>query len=145
MGSFSAEVRVSPEDSESLLLGLRSKNPGLVIQLVTVDKIPWPRAVRMIAEQTLRAMDTGALLASKAEVDLLLRLAGTRQISTAMERRGYKLPGKKLLVALGADAPLERFRQSVAKEKRFTELKGEKIDEEGLWMVEEAALLGSKT
>ena len=46
-------------------------------------------------------MKTGALLAAKPEVDLLLRLAGTTQIALAIEEAGYRARGPMILVAAG--------------------------------------------
>jgi tRNA threonylcarbamoyladenosine modification (KEOPS) complex Cgi121 subunit len=143
-GSICAEARLEPAETERRILELRSSNPDLVIQVASMDELPREKAVRMIAEQTLRAMETGALLASRPEVDLLLRLAGTRQIAVAMERCGYRVPGRKLLVALGPEEPLEKLRERLAREKDFTLLEGQEIDEKGLWMVETAALLASR-
>lgn len=143
-GSICAEARVGKAETEGVLLKLRASNPDLVVQMVSVGELPSAKAVRMISEQTLRAMENGDMLASKPEVDLLLRLAGTRQIAVAMERCGYKGPGKKLLVALGPEGPLEALRRKLAGDKSFDLLEGDEVDEKGLRMVEDAALLASR-
>lgn len=144
MSCFCAEAKVVHHGVEETVKGMRASNPELVIQLVTLEKLPEAMTIRMIAAQTARALETGDLLASKPEVDLLLRLAGTRQIALAMKACGYDAPGKKLLVALGPGEPLEKLRQSVATHGTFVELRGNGIDEEGLRMVEKAALLATR-
>lgn len=141
---FCAEAKVVPQKAEEMVSRMRSANPELVIQLVSMEDLPKAKTVRMIAAQTARAMGTGALLASKPEVDLLLRLAGTGQIAVAMKTCGYDAPGRKMLVALGPDGPLESLRETVAKQGAFKELKGDEIDEKGLRMVETAALLAAR-
>ena len=59
--------------------------------------------LEMLAAQTLLAEETGSLLAKKREVDFLLRVAGTAQISRAIKERGMR-PGRKFLVVVAGPA-----------------------------------------
>src|SRR5208283_3366309 len=79
-----AEVRLPDSASaDAELRRLRRESPRLVIQLMSMKRRPNTTAVRMIAAQTLRARKTDSMIAAKPEMDLLLRLAGTAQISEA--------------------------------------------------------------
>jgi tRNA threonylcarbamoyladenosine modification (KEOPS) complex Cgi121 subunit len=138
-------AKASPRATEWRLLSLRGRHPDLIIQLVTLKSIPGNRAVAMIGQQTLRAAKTGALLAAKPEVDLLLRLAGTTQIAVAIKEAGYRAKGEKLLVAAGPVGEVERLEEELAGDAGYEVLRGEEIDAEGLAMVERAAVLGTRS
>ena len=141
-------------EAASELKRLRSLHPRLAIQLVSLTEVPGNRTVEMIGQQTMRASSSGALLASRPEVDLLLRLAGTTQISEAIERSGYGAEGKEeeegegrklLLVAVGSPRAVGGLRRALAADPRYVLLEGEEIDARGLAMVERAALLGTRS
>jgi tRNA threonylcarbamoyladenosine modification (KEOPS) complex Cgi121 subunit len=143
-----AEVRLpDPASADKELRNLREENPGLVIQLLAMKKRPNTRAVEMVAAQTLRARETGAMIAAKPEVDLLLRLAGTAQISQAIEKSGYKAEGRRFLVAAGLDEGIDRLEKSLsggARADRYSLLPEDELDADGAAMVERAALLGTR-
>ena len=145
--TISALAEVDAETAESDLLTLRSRHPKLVIQMVSMAHIPSTWALRMIAAQTLRARKMKCLLAAKPEVDLLLRVAGTSQISEAMEKSGYKAKGKRLLIATGGEAEMKALRKALSKMPAYSAREEEtgKPDKEGMQAVERAALLGTRT
>jgi tRNA threonylcarbamoyladenosine modification (KEOPS) complex Cgi121 subunit len=142
---LSAMVELETEKTEKELLQLRSAFPELVVQVVSARKPPGARAVEMIAAQTLRAMETGSLLAEKPEVDLLLRLAGTNQITVALKTNGYKGPGTKLLVAAGPRSKLEALRRKLSENSAYTIRTPRETRDGDLLAVETAALLGTRT
>ncbi len=141
---LSAVVQLETEKTESELLRLRSKYPLLVVQIVTMRKPLSPRAVEMIAAQTLRAIRTSSLLADKPEVDLLLRIAGTNQITVALSTIGYKSKGTKLLVAAGPKSQVESLRRSLSQSPSYRMRSSEEVQERDLAAVEKAALLGTR-
>jgi tRNA threonylcarbamoyladenosine modification (KEOPS) complex Cgi121 subunit len=143
--SLSAETRLAPEDAERELARLRKSNPELIIQLVSMKKPPSAKAVSMIGEQTLRAKETGALLADRPEVDLLLRLAGTSQISEGLKKSGYRSGGKIMLVAAGKEKDIERFRRVLSKHNAYSLREEGEMDNESQDVVEIAALLSTRT
>ncbi|MDA4123432.1 MAG: KEOPS complex subunit Cgi121 [Thaumarchaeota archaeon] len=147
-GAILGEVGLQKSDSpEAELARLRSENPEAIIQLARFARAPNVRAIEMIAAQTLRARETDALVAERPEVDLLLRLAGTSQISEAIGRAGYKAGGKLYLVAAGTEAAISRLRRSLratGKGTVYAILPTEDLDESGREMVEAAALLGTR-
>lgn len=130
---------------ENELRRFREENPALVIQIVALPTV-CPRAIEMIATQTLRALKTGAMVAEKPEVDLLLRVAGTNQITEAIQKAGFKVPGTKVLIAAGSAAAVGRLRRSLtAKEAAgYKILRSGTLDAGGSRMVEAGALLGAK-
>ncbi len=141
---ISAEADLDASEAEKELLRLRSSYPELIIQVVKMKRPLGPRAVRMIAMQTLRARKSGALLAERPEVDLLLRLAGTDQITMALKTHGYKAAGTKLLAAAGPQGAVDRLRKQLSGNGRYTVREEDEADEEGLAAVETAALLGTR-
>jgi hypothetical protein len=148
---LAATLDAPREEAASELKRLRSLHPRLAIQLVALSEVPGNRAVEMIGQQTLRASASGALLASRPEVDLLLRLAGTTQISEAIERSGYGAVGggeegrKLMLVAAGAPRAVAGLERALAADPRYRRLEGTEIGPRGLAMVETAALLGTRS
>ena len=128
-------------------MALRSRYPGLVIQIVSLARLPTPWALRMMAAQTLRARKTNSLLAAKPEVDLLLRVAGTSQISEAMEKSGYKARGRRLLIATGREEDLKALMRDLSKMPSYSvrEDRRERPDQYDMHLVERAALLGTRT
>jgi tRNA threonylcarbamoyladenosine modification (KEOPS) complex Cgi121 subunit len=142
--ALAAKARLAPGGGDSELTAVRKRHPGLIIQLMTVDDPPGLRAVSMIGLQTLRAAKSGALLATKPEVDLLLRLSGTSQIAVAIQRSGYKASGEKLLVAVGDPRRVGRLGRELAKDKRYEMLDDGEPSSRDLKLVERAALLGTR-
>lgn len=141
---ISAEADLDASEAEKELLRLRSSYPELIIQVVKMKRPLGARTVRMIAMQTLRARKSGALLAERPEVDLLLRLAGTDQITMALKTHGYKAAGTKLLAAAGPQGEVDRLRTQLSGNGRYTVREEDEADEEGLAAVETAALLGTR-
>jgi len=96
-------------DPDSVRKMVAAEAPGSVVQAVSTAAATNGYYVEMIAAQTLRAAGTPNLLARKPEVDLLLRLAGTTQISRAIERIGAKKGKPFLLVIAGPARRLARI------------------------------------
>ncbi|MGP8125160.1 MAG: KEOPS complex subunit Cgi121 [Nitrososphaerales archaeon] len=115
-----------------------AKVPGSLVQAVSAAAASNGSYVEMIAAQTLRADGTPSLLARKPEVDLLLRLAGTTQISRAIERIGAKKGKPFLLVVAGSARRLSRmsWAELGGKELAKRDLSLDELD-----MIEMAALL----
>ncbi len=115
--------------------------PTLLFQLVDAKGSLNENFFRLIAKQTLTAMDGKSLLARKPEVDLILRLARTTQISQAVNRVGYKEGNRRILIAAGRSGEVRRFLASGA--ARGTRLASSELSERELGWVEEAAILAS--
>ena len=74
--------------AEGVKQKLASANPGSLVQVTRAGSVSNELLVEMLAAQTFRAESAGDMLAKKPEVDLLLRLAGTTQISKAIKSQG---------------------------------------------------------
>jgi len=96
-------------DPDSVRRMVAAKAPGSIVQAVSTAAATNGYYVEMIAAQTLRATGTPNLLARKPEVDLLLRLAGTTQISRAIEQTGAKKGQPFLLVVAGPASRLAKI------------------------------------
>ncbi len=121
------------------MASLRRKNPLLLVQGFSSETASNEFLVDMIAAQTLRAKETGNLLAKKPEIDLLLRLGGTTQIAAAIGRVGSR-KGEPFLIVIAGD------RSSVARQKPgpgWTRLRRAALSNEELARVERGALLNA--
>ena len=127
-------------DPDSVRKIVKAKFPGSIVQAVRADAATNGFFVEMIAAQTLRANGTQNLLAKKPEVDLLLRLAGTTQISRAIEQLGAKKGKPFLLVIAGPDAGLASLR---AEGLGGLELEKRELSSDELDRIEQAALLNA--
>ena len=126
---------------------LRDENPGVIIQVFGAANPPNALAVELIAAQTLEATRSGSTLADRPELDLLLRLAGTRQIGEAFRRSGYKSNAKRLFIvsaAEGSAAKMRRLGASISKDSRFKELPRKELGKDDMDAVERAALLAAE-
>jgi hypothetical protein len=139
------EIDVDPDDVESLLAELRKESPNAIIQVFGASRAPNAGAVQMLAAQTLTAAKSGSTLAERPELDLLLRLAGTRQIGEAFQRVGYKKKnGKRLFMVAASErggAALRRVASRASRDRRFTLVAKKKPGRGDLQLVERAALL----
>lgn len=141
------EVGVPKEEVEDLLAKIRKQSPGVIVQVISAVRSPNPRTVEMIAAQTLTAARSGSMLAERPELDLLLRLAGTRQIGDAFKRVGYKSDKKRFFMVAASEGngtKIKRMGQQLAADKRFTPLAKRQMLEGDLEQVERAALLAAK-
>ncbi|WP_103287171.1 KEOPS complex subunit Cgi121 [Candidatus Nitrosocaldus islandicus] len=99
-------VDLSLEEPEEFVRRLRAlateeKENGIIVQVVDADSIAGRDHLLEVLAQSLEAERRSCMLAKRVEVDMILRLACTRQISDAIERVGLKKEsGKALLVAV---------------------------------------------
>lgn len=114
---------------------LAQANRGAVVQAAADDAADNELFVEMLAAQTLRAEASGSMLARKPEMDLLLRLAGTTQISRAVREKGAAEGRPYLLVVAG------RRRPKGVRGLASVELPRRKLTRAELERVEKAALL----
>lgn len=145
MQVLSLELSLKSSAAEGFLSAVRGRFPRLTVQLVTFGKVPNGRMLELIGNQTITALAEKSLLASKPEVDLLLRVAGTSQIEEALRRVGYGRSGKKVLLAIGDGRALARVRRHcIVHAPGATPLVKSPLSRRELEKVEEAALLGAR-
>lgn len=141
------ELDAGPEEVELLLAQLRRDHRGVVIQAFGAGRAPNAGAVAMIAAQTLAATKSAVTLVERPELDLLLRLAGTRQIGEAFRLVGYKSGGKRVFVVAaseGGSVALGRLAKSLSADQRFAEVGKQELGNDDLDSVEVAALLAAR-
>jgi tRNA threonylcarbamoyladenosine modification (KEOPS) complex Cgi121 subunit len=117
---------------------LAENYPGAIVQTFSSKAATNGFFIQMLAAQTLRAERSGCLLAKKPEIDFLVRLAGTSQISDAISRVGSR-PGEPFVLVLASLRPLKR-RARVAGRKLSTR----PLSESELKRVEQGALLATR-
>jgi tRNA threonylcarbamoyladenosine modification (KEOPS) complex Cgi121 subunit len=132
--AFLCTESVSPEESKRLLA---VANPGSMVQAANGGLAENELFVELLAAQTLQAESSGSLLANKREIDFLLRLAGTTQISKAIRDAGAKSGDPFVLVVAGT-CVVRRPSKLVGKELPRRELT---VAEMG--RIERAALLNA--
>jgi hypothetical protein len=125
---------MDPGEAKGALL---RANPDAVVQTLRVGSVKNEFLVEMLAAQTLQAMESGGLLAKKPEIDLLLRFAGTTQISRAIESDGAAKGGKFLAVVAGHATP------SMPSGFNGVRLPRKPLSRSELGRIEGAALLGA--
>jgi len=91
--------------SEELKRRLAASNPGSMVQVIRGSAARNEVFVEMLSAQTLHAELAGSMLAKKPEIDFLLRMAGTTQISRAIGDQGAKAGDQFLLVVAGRTPP----------------------------------------
>ena len=125
---------VSPDEAK---LKLAFLNPGSFVQTGRAKSAENEFFVEMLAAQTLRAGSVGGLLAKKPEMDFLLRLAGTTQITKAIKLYG-STKGEPFLIAVAGPREIK-----TSKSVRAIELPRRKLSKKELDRIERAALLSA--
>ncbi|HYB06625.1 MAG TPA: KEOPS complex subunit Cgi121 [Nitrososphaerales archaeon] len=124
-----------PEEMKRRLLLI---NPGSMVQAARAGTVKNEFLVEMLAAQTLQAEASGSLLAKKPEIDFLLRLAGTTQISRAIREHGAREGSPFILVVAG------HSEQKGLAELEGMELPRRTLAASELGRVERAALLNAQ-
>ena len=125
-------------DPDAVRKALAAAAPRSVVQAFRAKGPCNAFYLEMIAAQTLRAVGTPNLLARKPEVDLLLRLAGTTQISRAIAEVGAR-KGQPFIVTMAG--PTTTGSRLSLRRIGGTRLKRSKLTPGELDRIEAAALL----
>ncbi len=132
--AYICEGDTSPDEAKEVLASL---NPGSFVQTGNAKSAANEFFVEMLAAQTLRAGSVESLLAKKPEMDFLLRLAGTTQISKAIKQHGSRKGEPFLLVVAGP----KEIKSSAS--FKALELPRRKLSKKELDRIEGAALLST--
>jgi len=125
----------SPEESKRRLA---EANPGSVVLAAKALLAQNERFVELLAAQTLQAESSGAMLANRREMDLLLRLAGTTQIARAIRDAGA-VQGERFVLVVAGRRPVKLPSTLDGEELRRRELTDFELEK-----VEKAALLNAR-
>lgn len=88
-------------DAEELKRRVQLMLPSLLVQVASSRVVQNEALVELIAWQSKSAQAAGCLLAKTPEMDLLLRLSGTTQISRALRESGAKKGEENVLIIAG--------------------------------------------
>jgi tRNA threonylcarbamoyladenosine modification (KEOPS) complex Cgi121 subunit len=118
-------------------LGIR--HAGLVVQTVRTEAVSNELLAEMVAAQTLRAAATSNLLAKRREIDLLLRLAGTTQISVAIAKIGARKGEPFVVIVAGERRQMAALREG----REWTRVPRAELSKDEMERLESAALLNA--
>lgn len=106
---YSVEIfSITQDNSKNYLDSLRDNFPKLTLQAVSKRYVLNMSHVQKILTVSFHAKKQNILLAKKLETDILLRFAGTSQISKAITRVGIS-KGGFLIIAIGPRSSLDRL------------------------------------
>jgi len=94
-------VSKSVKYDKDYLEKIRKKFPKLIIQVISSNYVLSMSHVRKIITLSLKAKKRKNLLSKKLETDILLRFAGTTQISDAIQRIGPKKNQNFVIIGIG--------------------------------------------
>jgi tRNA threonylcarbamoyladenosine modification (KEOPS) complex Cgi121 subunit len=133
--AYLCDAGPNPEDFKREIAGPPG---GWLVQTAAEGAATNEFFVEMLAAQTLQAEASRSLLAKSPEMDLLLRLAGTTQISRAIREKGSSAGKPFLLVVAG------RRRPPGIRGMSGQELPRRELSKNELRRVEKAALLSAQ-
>jgi tRNA threonylcarbamoyladenosine modification (KEOPS) complex Cgi121 subunit len=111
------------DDPREFIDSIRALEPRVTIQVLNTDNILREQVIEVV-KQSIEARKRSILLADRIEIDIMLRLACTEQISKAIEliglRRGVN---NALVVALGEDDVVSRLGERLSSMLHTTEFK----------------------
>ncbi len=125
-------------DPDEVKARFQAANRGFMVQTSKADAAGNELLLEMLAAQTLKAEALGSLLAKKPEIDFLLRLAGTTQISLAIRHAGAHR-GHEFLVVVAGDSEVQNADGVSARR-----LPRRELTRDELGRVERAAILNAK-
>jgi len=102
------EVKNNAKIENDFLDKLRKKFPKLILQAITIDHILSKSHAQKIIAISISSQKNHTLLSKKIEIDILMRFAGTTQISRAIKKVGIKSQKNFVLIAIG---PKSQFTQ----------------------------------
>ena len=110
----------SADDPAAQLRSFRSAAKGAYVQTLDAAAVAGRDHLLFALKQTIELGESGQLLAEKAEVDFLLRVAGTAQISKAVRTAGSKPKSPSVLVVFGRRADVRTCVSSISRLAELT-------------------------
>jgi tRNA threonylcarbamoyladenosine modification (KEOPS) complex Cgi121 subunit len=108
-------IKLRVKDTEDFMNNLRSINRSLAVQIVNANLVAGKKHVTGIIQQSIEARKRKIMLSKRIEVDMLMRLACTDQISKAVNDIGIKDGiNNVLIIAVGRVKDLRMFRKYIA-------------------------------
>ncbi len=107
------EFRKNKIKSTKFLDTLRAEFPDLVIQAISSNFVLNKEHVKKILSLSISAKQYNTLLSKKLEIDILLRFAGTTQISEAIKNLGITQYQNFLLISIGKNQSLDKLQKRI--------------------------------
>ena len=107
------EFRKNKIKSTNFLDTLRAEFPDLVIQAISSNIVLNKEHVKKILSLSISAKQYNTLLSKKLEIDILLRFAGTTQISEAIKNLGITQYQNFLLISIGKNQSLDKLQKRI--------------------------------
>ncbi len=107
------EIKIDHNSGGKFLEDLRKKFPNLVLQAISSDYILSKTHAKKIIAISLGSKKNNTLLSKKLETDIIMRFAGTTQISYALERIGIKKTKSFFIIAIGRKLSLNALYQHI--------------------------------
>ena len=107
------EFRKNKIKSTNFLDTLRAEFPDLVIQAISSNFVLNKEHVKKILSLSISAKQYNTLLSKKLETDILLRFAGTTQISEAIKNLGITQYQNFLLISIGKNQSLDKLQKRI--------------------------------
>ena len=108
-------VEAKSEEPKNFLEDLRKEFPKIAIQILSADAVYNPEHLKWVVRQSWLAKERGIMLAKRVELDILMRVAVSSQISDAIEIAGAKRNHRFIVIGIGAENELQNLFSSVKK------------------------------
>ncbi|NIP61455.1 MAG: thiamine biosynthesis protein ThiS [Nitrosopumilaceae archaeon] len=108
---------------KNFLDSVREQFPNLLIQTVSSKFVLNKLHLYKILKISIESQKTNTMLSNKIETDILLRFAGTTQISQAISKAGMKKGNDFVLIAIGKKSDLNLLHQKLADITKKSQLK----------------------
>jgi tRNA threonylcarbamoyladenosine modification (KEOPS) complex Cgi121 subunit len=140
---FSVRCYIVPAelDAPELKKRLSGAFPSVIVQVIDSAAATNEGFIELLAWQTRGGLVSGCLLAKTPEMDLLLRISGTTQISTAIQDSGARKGTENVLIATGTESEMVRLERALSAHLERLQTKTLTTDE--LMRVERAAMLNA--
>jgi len=103
-------------DADAFIKSIRSINNRVTIQAIDANFTAGKEHILSVLQQSMQAKKRGIMLSKRIEIDILLRLACTNQISKALEDVGLKDGiNNVLVIAIGKFSDLRTVQKYLAK------------------------------
>ena len=103
------DIKYNKKFDSKFLDQIRSKHPSLMIQMIDSSFLLGVNHAKKILSISLNAQKNQILLSKKTETDILLRFAGTTQISYGIKTVGRKTKKDFVIIALGKKIGLNKL------------------------------------
>lgn len=107
------EIKGSSKIDVSFIDELRKEFPKIKLQVISSKFILNSYHLKKILSISVNSEKKKILLSNRLETDVLMRFAGTRQISDAISRAGLKPKNNFILIAIGNKTSLDKLYQKL--------------------------------